>query len=403
MKDQKLLDFLHRYAENRHSEQEHLDFVAWISTLEDKEIQEVMSSYKQLSEGREVMGSFDQSMITQLEQRLDAVDSIHEIGKEKSYPRKKATNYYKYLAAAVLLLVLSSGLFFYLEKEVQFQHTDPLKSAQNDFVPGGNKAVLTLADGSKIFLTDHENGEIAKQAGLKITKTKDGMLVYEVSGAGQSSVVPVYNTISTPRGGQYQVNLSDGTKVWLNAASSIKFPTTFAKATQRKVELTGEAYFEVIKDKTKPFFVASADQQIEVLGTHFNVNAYQDEGSTKTTLLEGSVKVFKAGHNDSKTLVPGEQAVVDPKTASITLKSVDLEGAIAWKKGFFQFKGDDVATVMRQLSRWYDVEVEYEGKIPQRALTGEIDRNVKASQVLDILKYADIHYHIQGRKIIIVP
>jgi len=209
----------------------------------------------------------------------------------------------------------------------------------------------------------------------------------------------VYNTATTPRGGQYQFILSDGTKVWLNSASSIKYPVQFI-GNERKVELTGEAYFEVVHNAKMPFRVVSNGQTVEDLGTHFNINAYNDENVIKTTLLEGSVKVSSAAGNN--TIKPGQQAVLNNGNISV-INDADLDAAVAWKNGFFYFDDNNIQEVMRQLARWYDVDIKCEGELPSRQFSGEISRNVKASQILDILSFKKIHYKIDGKSIVITP
>ncbi|CAN5526911.1 DUF4974 domain-containing protein [soil metagenome] len=323
------------------------------------------------------------------------------------------------LVAAALVIVIS-GLLVY-----QFVYKDapkqPVAQRANDILPGGNKAVLTLADASQINLDDATNGEIAKQADMVITKTADGQLVYDLSKASTSSsfkqpLAVAYNTITTPRGGKFRVILPDGSKVWLNAASSLKYPTKFLSH-ERQVELNGEAYFEITHVKTgpnvvRPFRVRSAGQVVEVLGTHFNINSYSDEKSVKTTLLEGKVKVIKTLANVStnrpngKTapaliLKPGEQAqLASGSRPNLNLiAQADLEEAVAWKNGQFHFKDTDLPTIMRQIARWYDVKVGYQGKIPDMKFRGKISRDVPLSQIFQILQLSGVNFKLDGRKI----
>lgn len=302
----------------------------------------------------------------------------------------------KAVAAAAVLIMLSFAGYFYYQK---YSSATPVELTANlhDADPGGNKATLTLADGSKISLTDASNGELAKQSGVRISKSKNGELVYSV--IATNTKLPVFNTISTPRGGVYQVNLPDGTKVWLNAASSIKFPTTFAHLKERKVELEGEAYFEVAKNKKLPFIVSTSGQQLKVLGTHFNVNAYDDEDEVKTTLLEGSLKVFAA---NSILLKPGQQAHVNRKgSRNVQLSPANIAQVMAWKNGFFHFEKDNLHTVMRQLSRWYDVEVVYEVDRQDDEFMGDIPRGIKLSEVLKMLAFEGTQFKIEGHKLIV--
>lgn len=299
-------------------------------------------------------------------------------------------------AAAVVLMVLSVGGYLYFQNKSAATENQ-LAVNTHDVDPGGNKATLTLADGSKISLTDANNGELAKQSGVKISKSKNGELVYSVTASDATPLA--FNTISTPRGGIYQVNLPDGTKVWLNAASSIKFPTTFAQLSQRKVELEGEAYFEVAKNKKVPFVVATSGQQVQVLGTHFNISSYTDERELKTTLLEGSVKVIAA---NTIVLKPGQQSNLKRNgSGDLKVSTANIAQVMAWKNGFFHFEKENLHEVMRQLSRWYDIEVVYEVDRHDDEFMGDIPRGIKLSEALKILSFEGTQFRIEGRKLIV--
>lgn len=319
---------------------------------------------------------------------------------------------YRYAAiAATILIALSAGLIFIKDKLTRPTVTELLVKSGKDFVPGGNKATLTLADGSRISLTDALNGELAKQAGVSITKTRNGQLVYEIDRqpalrSGLNKGEQLLNTISTPRGGQYQVALPDGSKVWLNAESSLKYPVDFNTAA-RRVELTGEAYFEVAKQgisgQRVPFIVVTAQQEIEVLGTHFNVSSYIDEPVTKTTLLEGSVNVLQRSTRNSRLLKPGEQSRVSISQSAPSLTIPDIEREMAWKNGLFIFKDEPIETIVKDLSRWYDVDISFEGKPANLSYVGMVSRSKNISAVLKILESAGgLHFKIEGRKIIIM-
>lgn len=333
--------------------------------------------------------------------------SVHEklyarILKEIKMRRRKVV--VPLVAAAALLVLIPLGILFYPDVKQEI----PVKtySQQDDVAPGGDKALLILADGSEIALDKAKNGDLTKQGEIRIHKTEDGQVVY-INAKGQrapQSIAPKYNTIRTPKTGQYKVVLADGTKVWLNAVSSIRFPTSFTHE-ERRVEITGEAYFEVAKDKNRPFRVITPEQTIEVLGTRFNINAYQGEKAVKTTLLEGSVKVSpahqKGREHQSILLHPGQQSTVTPNSSHIEVKNVDTEEIIAWKNGYFQFNNTDIAMIMRQVERWYDVEVVYEGGAYENRLSGKISRDVSVSKVLEMLHYLGINAEIEGRKITI--
>lgn len=310
---------------------------------------------------------------------------------------------YKWLTIAAVFVVVSSLTLLFFTKEDVKQEVVAVttKPAKNTIVPGSNNAVLTLANGNQISLNDKENGVLASQSGVIITKNKDGQLQYQIKADAPAGI----NTISTPRGGQYQLILVDGTKVWLNAASSITFPTQFNGA-ERKVEIIGEAYFEVAKNANKPFKVKSKNQVIEVLGTHFNVNTYDDEDADKTTLLEGSVSISKITNGTvqtagSKILKPGQQASVSGNQSQINVTVADEDEAVAWKNGYFKFNKADIQTIMRQVSRWYNVDVEYKGEMNKDLFVGKINRSEHVEEVLSILERSKINVAIKGRTIII--
>lgn len=297
--------------------------------------------------------------------------------------------------AAVLLILCAAGFYFYAEYAAK-PRIIIQDLAKQDIKAGGNKAYLTLADGKQIVLTDLENGKVAEQAGLSITKMADGKLRYELkedpAGKGSQNGEVLYNTISTPAGGQYQVVLPDGSRVWLNAASSLTYATSLASLKERSVTLTGEAYFEVAKDQfKKPFVVKSGSQEVEVMGTHFNISSYAQEPVVATTLLEGRVKVKRSGAFES-ILEPGEQSLVGK---GIEVHKVDTSTAVAWKNGLFKFENANIYTVMNQFARWYNFEVAYEGKVPDNKFNGEIYRNLNASKALKMLSYADIRFRVE--------
>ena len=265
---------------------------------------------------------------------------------------------------------------------------------KQDIVAGGNKATLTLASGQTVVLDTVKNGVVINQGGSKVVKMGDGRLGYQAGGA----TAIAYNTLTTPRGGQYQLTLPDGSRVWLNAASSITYPTVFS-GQDRSVSVKGEAYIEVVHDAGKPFRVEAGGQRVEVLGTSFNINAYSDEPAVRTTLVEGKIRVNSG--QVARVLAPGQQTV----GAGLELVSgVDIDEVLAWKNGAFSFRGADVPTVMRQLARWYDIEVEYPEGVPTGTFDGEIGRGLTLNQVLDGLAKTRIRYTIvSAHKIIIRP
>ena len=307
-------------------------------------------------------------------------------------------------AAAAVFLLIASSIFFTFNpknKKQELVKTELNRPTPvNDIAPGGNKAVLTLADGSSIVLDSAANGTLTQQGNIKVQKLDNGQLAYTVNGKQVTeNDEAFYNTISTPRGGQYQVTLADGTQVWLNAASSIRFPVVFTGA-ERKVEITGEVYFEVTKNAAIPFKVKTAASEVEVLGTHFNVNAYDDEAAVKTTLLEGSVKIIATGQ-PIKYLQPGQQSAINKQGTITVLNNAVIEEVMAWKNGRFQFNSADLKSILRQISRWYDVDVVYKGNVNLH-FTGQLTRNDNVSKVFDkLVLTGEVHFKIDGRKIIV--
>lgn len=302
-------------------------------------------------------------------------------------------------AAVIVFVLLAAGGYWIMKPSVQ---TDVVRSTNDnnikqDIHPGGNKATLTLADGSTIILDSANNGNITRQGNVTVIKLDDGQLSYHPSDNANAEVV--YNTIATPRGGQYQVVLADGSKVWLNAASSITFPTSFP-GKEREVKVTGEAYFEVAHNAAKPFRVSVGDMKVEVLGTHFNVNAYEDEEEIKTTLLEGSV-VVKTSRQSIK-IKPGQQTEVENGFIKLN-NDVNMDVVMAWKNGVFLFDRADIHKVMDQIKRWYDVDVEYKGKVTKH-FGGTISRDVNASELFKLLEMTGgVNFKIDGRKVLVMP
>lgn len=328
--------------------------------------------------------------------------------KSQQRPLEKKLHYnYRLMAAVVAIAILSVAGWFYHDHQrstIEFKIAGLTKD--NDVVPGKNVVLLTLSDGKHIALTGANNGIIAAQKGSNLVKTGAGTLVYENANEDQVRKADhvagdAYNTISTPAGTTYQVSLPDGTKVWLNAASSLTYPTAFYGA-QRQVELQGEAYFEVAKNKEKPFLVIGGGQQVKVLGTHFNINSYTGEGAIETTLLEGAVALSQVNKaNMSIILKPGQQASLQQQHFQIS--EADIGQTMAWKDGLFLFENADLATVMRQIARWYDLEIVYQGAIPKSTFDGKISRKLKLSKVLEVFKYYKMNFRIEGKKLTVIP
>lgn len=310
------------------------------------------------------------------------------------------------VAAAILILIVGGHYFYFLRGRQPDSRTGVVASGDSthqrhnapDIPPGMDGAVLTLADGKRIILDSVKNGDLSIQGNTRIVK-QGGRLAYLPSRAAGQGVL--YNTMTIPRGRQYQLILPDGSHVWLNAASSIRYPAAFT-GKERKVEMTGEAYFEVAKNVAQPFRVKIGEAQVEVLGTHFDIMAYEEESAVKTTLLEGAVKVTRA--NASHLLKPGQQAQLNKNGNGITvIDDAPIDETVAWKNGMFYFNRASLKTVMGEIARWYDVKVVYEGEVPDMEFGGKISRNSNLSETLKILELSKVHSRIEDKTIIVMP
>jgi hypothetical protein len=338
------------------------------------------------------------------EDELDQeTEAIYNSLMEGRTPAKVKRLWYPAVAAACFLMILGAGLFYYNQRNAEIFKTYAVTTGIHDVAPAQNTATLTLANGKKIILAEAVTGLIAEEANVSIFKTADGKLVYKAKSSAANTQKSSFensglNTITTARGQQYQVELSDGSKIWLNAASSFTFSATFASLKQRKVELNGEAYFEVAKDKAHPFIVKTDKQEVEVLGTHFNVNSYSDENTTKTTLLEGSVKV--SDKKEQKILHPGQESVVTKN--ALNVRDVNTEEAVAWKNGDFIFDNEDFGSILRQVARWYNVEIIDDGNHEDLHLSGTVSRSKNISAVLKALEVTGkVRFKVDGNRVIV--
>ncbi|QEH41216.1 FecR domain-containing protein [Chitinophaga sp. XS-30] len=303
-------------------------------------------------------------------------------------------------AAAVVLLCLAAGAYFLLDPGEQPAQTVQQQQEMPEKDPGRNTAVLYLEDNSAVELDSAGNGFVAAQGGTSVMLA-NGELAYVPPPEG-SSLSVTYNRIATPRGGEFTIILSDGTKVWLNAASSLRFPTVFS-GEKREVELTGEAYLQVAEDKAHPFEVKIRDVNIAVLGTQFNIMGYEDETGIVTTLVSGSVRVTAPG-SEAKLLVPGQHAVVENKTGALYVEKADVAEETAWKNGSIHFERVNIRQIMRQVSRWYDVDVQYRGNVADMDFTCTVSRRDKLSKLLTLLEMtAAVHFTMEGNTIIVQP
>jgi ferric-dicitrate binding protein FerR (iron transport regulator) len=339
----------------------------------------------------------DPTAVAPMAEGLSAANQpIHPISPIR--PARRVPLLRQWVAAAILLCVVAGGYLWYQHRQTQESAiVQEMPITTNDVQPGGNKAILTLSGGRQIVLDSAHEGELAIQGDVQVTKTDSGKLVYQPIRKSMESAV-AYNTLTIPRGGHYQLTLPDGTRVWLNAASSITYPIAFPGA-ERKVTINGEAYLEVSRNSRQPFIAQAGDISIQVLGTSFNINAYTDEPAVKAVLTEGSIRV---SHDTSSVVVrPGEQALLKKGDNAVRLGPANVDAAIAWKNGIFELANADVASIMRQVARWYDVEVMYKGNVPKGTISGEVPRSLNLSEMVKVLALSGIRCNINERKLIV--
>lgn len=386
-----LKSLLEKYLTGTLSEE---DFKRLWNTLKDKETEaDWLSAIEEAIHTKTQTGLSDEGKAAEALAKIKA-KIFEEENRVQHSPRilRLYTNNKRIFAyaAAVLIVIISTVVYIqYSDVNNTQPQTAGIVKPQEDVEPGGERAVLTLSDGTTIVLDNATDGTIAQQGHMQVIKLPDGKIQYKAINSASNEEI-TFNTMSTPRGGQYQLILPDGSKVWLNAESSITYPTAFA-GKERKVTIAGEVYFEVAKDKTKPFRVETGDAEIEVLGTHFNIKAYPGEGPSKTSLLEGSVKVSQ------QVLKPG-QAFINGN-----IVPTDVDQDVAWKNGIFNFNNQNLSQVMMQLARWYDLELVYPAGIPQKEYGGEIGRNLKLAQVLKGLENSGVHFELIGKRVVITP
>lgn len=370
-----------------------------LNAEEQKQLMELKMIINETSEALSPYAQFDsKDKWNNVKERLEInYHSAEQLQDEEQItkPTKKlnSTLWPRIAAAAAIIIAVGAGLFYFNQRPTIAEQNHIVK---NDIPPGHQGATLTLANGKKIKLADAVNGQLAKEAGVVITKSANDQLVYEIKETGTEPTNKI-NILSTAKGETYQVRLPDGTLVSLNAASSLEYPANFNSLKERRVKLTGEGYFEVAKDKAHPFVVTTSKQEVEVLGTHFNINSYRDEPVSKTTLLEGSVRV-----NDNTILKPGEQANVLPD-AKVEVAIVDVTKVVAWKNGRFMFENESIESIMRKLARWYNVEVIFQDDVRDIPFTAFISRSDNISKILNKITYTqNIHFKIEGRRITVM-
>jgi len=411
MQKEQIEELVRKYFNNTATPQELDQLSAWYRTMSAEEV----VWFAEIQNEEEILKA---AMLKNIQ---------NQIGEQQNRSTRKL--WPRIAAAAAILLVVGAALFFYINssRHVILNSVRDLGLASQDIKPGGNKAYLVLSNGKRVSLTDAANGELAQEAGVEITKTANGQVIYTASGSDGIKYSNALNTIETPRGGQYQVRLPDGSKVWLNAASKLIYPVSFNGRGQRVVELSGEAYFEIFKNKLQPFVVKSKNQEVTVLGTHFNVNSYSDEPDTKTTLLEGSVSVRHLegsaatrdlsyrrddvrGRDDVKgggrsgevVLKPNEQAVL--AGGKLSVKEVEAVSFTDWKDGQFYFRNEALPSVMRKLARWYNVDIQFQGQIDQTTtFSGVVSKYDQISKVLTLMEKSEgLHFKIEGRTVTVL-
>ncbi len=410
MQHQKFIELIEKYLDESAGLAEKqqlatmLEDPAYVKLLDELVLHHLASETYKFELGQDVRNSIDQFIYQKTLSGISGQKNIAEVIVQKPIAKLSMhrvhflkTSWFRYASVAIILFGIGTSLWN-SNKNTDQTIVNGNKYLKADIAPGGNKAMLTLSDGTTITLDSAANGAIAQQGNSSIVKSANGEIVYNLKGIAQGAVM--MNTMSTPIGGQYQVTLPDGTKVWLNAASSVTYPAAFV-GKERKVKVTGEVYFDVAKNKQKPFIVdVDGKAGIEVLGTSFNINSYKDEEDIKTTLLEGSVKVSNS--NKQAILKPGEQASIG-NTAGIIVKSdADLTQILAWKNGIFDFTGADLKAVMRQLERWYDIKVHYKGSVSNEVFKGKMYRNVNLSDVLETLEQLGVKFRIEGKTLIVL-
>jgi transmembrane sensor len=384
---ERLREIAKKYLEGTSSQEENDELHAYYNHVNGEETESIVSDYATDNE------LFGQQMLADLQHRIK-----QNISEKKYTPKPLSKIFFIYWKVAAAMIILSSLVVFYFNSN---NKKPVIAYASHDDIqpPVSSRATITLGNGEKIYLDSVTNGIFANQGAVELVKLQDGTFAYQ-KGTGEPQQV-LFNTLFNPFGSRVAaITLSDGTKVWLNAGSSLTYPAAFS-GKERKVSIEGEAYFEVAHDPSLPFKVRNGETEVTVLGTHFNVNAYKDEPGIDVTLIEGKVAVSR--NNKTQKLSPGQQATI-PRNGDILFSaSVDIEQVMAWKNGAFSFKGSDIQNIMRQIARWYNVDIEYKGEIKERFYV-EMDRNTNVSNVFKILAATGgVHFDIKKNKIIVMP
>ncbi|HAF35996.1 MULTISPECIES: FecR family protein [Sphingobacterium] len=379
MKDSKHIKLLfERYLNNHASREETAELFQYFQDTNNKEALEQMIENQLESRDKEEL--IDKMILDRVFGKIDLDTEPQNF---------KSPTWYKTTGVAAAIILIISISYLFLNRSTYNDHTATI------IEPGRDKATLVLSSGKTIVLEDVANGKLTEELGTTIEKTEKGGINYKIE--GNTDVRIAMNLLNVPKGGQFQITLSDGTKVWLNSNSSLKYPSAFSTS-ERRVELTGEAYFEVSKNKQKPFIVETSLQKVEVLGTKFNINAYDDESSTQTSLAEGSVRV--SCKNNTTLLKPGQQSTLTDQ--NIAVRSINLDQVLDWKNGDFNFSNNNLKEIMRKISRWYNIEVIFEGPISQETYVAQISRKKRLNDVLRALQLSgSIKYNIRNNKLYI--
>jgi transmembrane sensor len=392
--------FLEKLSSGNYNKDEYSVFTDWVENASRDEYDAMLQIWEDVVEKKEIYDPVDLGLLQNIERGLDRLDEFNSNIKQLDTQKTKSTTIWRRIAVAASILTVIGTGYYFVHFSQRTQRSIVNKPLKSDVTPGKNKATLTLANGKRIVLSDAIQGKIAEDAGVRIAKTANGQVVYTVVGDHASSLNQ-FNTLTTAKGETYKIILPDGTEVWLNAASSLTYPTSFPGKI-RKVELNGEGYFEVAKNKKKPFIVNANGAEIKVLGTHFNVSAYPDDRTIIATLVEGSIQM---SHDHNVALIkPGEQGITATGQSDILLQNADTEQVLAWTNGHFSFKDESIKDVMKLASRWYNVDVEYlDNNIKQKKLRGTVSRYKNISELLDNIAFTSgLHYRIEGRKVLLM-
>jgi transmembrane sensor len=398
----KLQRLLHQYLNNNISREDCIELLNYFSDGDLHGMEELIDAGSfDLDQGPEFSSKQSADLLNKIKSdpRFSGLKVAHIIPEQA--PSKFYQSKWVKIAATALIFFTAGFLFFQHQKNSTKVNTAQLNNNTASLIfPGSKKATLTTGNGKVILLNDAANGVLDHTNAGNVVKINTGQIVYHNSRHSATTSLMVYNTLSTPKGGEYQLILPDGTKIWLNAASSITYPTAFT-GKERRVTLIGEAYFEVAKNKEKPFYVNVNNTQIRVLGTHFNIEAYNDDIEMTTTLLEGSVQVTK--NKAISFLQPGQKAVIPNNSDKIAVSTANIREAIAWKNGYFIFDDEDITGIMKKVSRWYDVSVSYKDNTGDQKFGGTFYRAKSITELLQYLgKIGKVHFAVEGRRIIVM-